>query len=180
MTSIFEISGWSDVASFFIWTLAVCAIAKAVFGSLPAAEIRYRLALRDAPKRQRISQLNWEINHRARWSEGAAGCSPHAAKVPLTEAELDARGRELQRLTRKSLGLRVMTYFMGCFACQTFWTAVAVYALTRGVTDVAAWLLSAAAYSGAAVLVIVLNTVGTQAHGSPSPSGQVGCKGCGK
>ena len=62
MTSIYEITGWADVGSFLVWTLAVCAVAKALFGSLPTAEIHYRLALRDAPKRQRIGRLHWEIN----------------------------------------------------------------------------------------------------------------------
>ena len=62
MTSIYEITGWADVGSFLVWTLAVCAVAKALFGSLPAAEIHYRLALRDAPKCQRIQRLHWEIN----------------------------------------------------------------------------------------------------------------------
>jgi hypothetical protein len=41
MTSIFEITDWAHVASYFVWTLAVCAIAKGVFGSLPAAELQY-------------------------------------------------------------------------------------------------------------------------------------------
>jgi hypothetical protein len=56
--SIYDIKTWSDVAAFLIWTLAVCAIAIAVFGSLLAAEIRYRWALRDAPRRQRMNRLN--------------------------------------------------------------------------------------------------------------------------
>ena len=40
---------------------------------------------------------------------------------------------------------------MGCFACQAFWTAIAIYAITRGLGDLAGWFFSAAAYSGAAV-----------------------------
>ncbi|GMU39087.1 MAG: hypothetical protein HS102_16970 [Planctomycetia bacterium] len=79
MTSIFEITDWAHVASFFIWTLAVCAIAKALFGSLPAAELQYRLSLRDAPRRQRMNRLNWEINNRAEWDEDVARRSRPAA-----------------------------------------------------------------------------------------------------
>lgn len=42
---------------------------------------------------------------------------------------------------------------MGCFAFQTFWTPVAIYALPRGLADLAGWFFSAATYSGAAVLL---------------------------
>jgi hypothetical protein len=180
MTSIFEISDWSHVASFFVWTLAVCAIAKALFGSLPAAELQYRLSLRDAPRRQRMNRLNWEINNRVKWDEDVVGRSPHAAKQPLTDAEVESKRRELQQLVGTSFAWRAFTYFMGCFACQAFWTAVAVFALTRGVADVATWFFSATAYSGAAVLVTLVNTAGVHAQGSPPHAGQPGCKSCGK
>ncbi len=89
MTSIFEITDWAHVASFFIWTLAVCALAKAIFGSFPAAELQYRLALRDKQRRRRMSRLSWEITNRTKWDEDVARGSPHAAAVPLTEPELD-------------------------------------------------------------------------------------------
>lgn len=150
MTSIFEIADWSNVASFFIWTLAVCAIAKAFFGSLPAAELQYRLSLRDAPRRQRMNRLNWEINNRAKWDEDVARRSPHAAKQPLTDAEIGSRRIELQQHARSSLAWRVFTYFMGCFACQAFWTALIVFGTTRGWSELIPCVLSAAAYSGAA------------------------------
>jgi hypothetical protein len=51
MTSIYEITGWSDVGSFLVWTLAVCAIAKALFGSLPAAELQYPEFCEQIPRR---------------------------------------------------------------------------------------------------------------------------------
>ena len=180
MTSIFEITSWADVASFFIWTLAVCALAKAIFGSFPAAELQYRLSLRDQPKRQRLSRLNWEVANRTKWDEDVARGSPHAAAVPLTEPELETRRTELQRLSRASLPWRALQYLLGCWACQTFWAAVAVFAFTRGVADVAAWFFSATAYSGAAVFVAVLNTVGVPAHRSPPHTSQPGCKSCGR
>lgn len=179
MTSIFEITNWADVASFFIWTLAVCALAKAIFGSFPAAELQYRLSLRDQPKRQRLSRLNWELANRTKWDEDVARGSPHAASVPLTDPELEVRRAELQRLSRTSLPWRALQYLFGCWACQTFWTAVLIYALTAGVTAPAAWFFSAAAYSGAAVLLSTF-------HGlAPSPRPEAatargGCKGCSK
>jgi len=148
MTSIFEITGWSHVASFFVWTLAVCAIAKALFGSLPAAELQYRLSLRDAPRRQRMNRLSWEINNRAKWDEHVARRSPHAAPVRLTDEEIEARRGELQDLARTSLPWRALHYLLGCWACQTFWTAAAVFAATRGVADLAGCFFSVAACSG--------------------------------
>ena len=107
-------------SSFVAWTLAVRAIAKALFGSLPAAELQYRLSLCDTPRRQRITRLNWEINNRTRWNEDVARGSPHAAAIPLSDDEVEARRRELQQLTRNSLTWRAFTYFMGCFACRPF------------------------------------------------------------
>ncbi|MGE0481690.1 MAG: hypothetical protein AB7N65_10075 [Vicinamibacterales bacterium] len=175
MTSIFEITDWSHVASFFVWTLAVCAIAKALFGSMPAAELQYRLSLRDAPRRQRMSRLNWEINNRAKWDEDVARRSPHATKQPLTDAEIETKRRELQQLARTSFAWRAFTYFMGCFACQAFWTALVVFAFTRGLSDPAAGLLTAAAFSGAAVPL--LNRIGSAPSATKTPSRQ-GCKNC--
>jgi hypothetical protein len=84
-----------------------------------------------------------------------------ATLLPQDEAE--ARRRELQQLTRNSLAWRAFTCFMGCFACQTLWTAVAV-------SDPAGWFVSTAAYSGAAVLLSALRgkqrsgTAGASAH----------------
>ena len=178
MTSVFDITDWAHVASFFVWTLAVCALAKAIFGSFPAAELQHRLALRDNPRRQRLNRLNWEVANRTRWDEDVARGSQHTAAVPLTEPELDARRVELQRLSRTSLPRRALQYLLGCWACQTFWTAVMTYAATAGVTSPAAWFFSAAAYSGSAVLLSRLY------HLNPAPrpeaaSARGGCKGCG-
>ncbi|MFO0840705.1 MAG: hypothetical protein U1D55_19525 [Phycisphaerae bacterium] len=178
MTSIFEITDWSHVASFFVWTLAVCAIAKALFGSLPAAELQYRLSLRDAPRRQRMNRLNWEINNRAVWDVDVACRSPHAAKQPLTDSEIESRRLELQRLARSSLAWRAFTYFMGCFACQAFWTALAVYAITRSITDPAACLFTAAGCAGAGVLLSTAGPIGQNRR--PNGANQAVCKSCGK
>ena len=179
MTSIFEIADWSHVASFFVWTLAVCALAKAIFGSFPAAELQYRLALRDNPRRQRINRLNWEIANRARWNDDVARGSPHTAPVRLADEEVETKRRELQVLSRSSFAWRALTYFMGCFACQTFWTAAAVFAATRGVSDIAGWLFTAAACSGAAVLLSATQNVRLPVNPATGAS-RPGCKDCGK
>jgi len=177
MTSIFEITSWADVASFLIWTLAVCALAKAIFGSFPAAELQYRLSLRDQPKRQRLSRLNWELANRTKWDEDVARGSPHAAAVPLTESEQEARRPELPRLSRTSLPWRALQYLLGCWACQAFWTAVLSYAVTDGVTAPGAWFFSAAAYAGAAVLLSTLHGLAPSPRSEPA-SARGGCKGC--
>ncbi len=66
------------------------------------------------------------------------------------------------------LGRRwVLQYFLNCFACQSFWTAAAIYALTRGVTDPAAWFFTAAAYSGAAVILAAIQ--GSELLTKPQP-----------
>lgn len=179
MTSIFDITDWAHVASFFVWTLAVCALAKAFFGSFPAAELQYRLALRDNPRRQRLNRLNWEVANRTKWDEDVARGSQHAAAVPLTEPELDARRAELRRLSSTSLPWRALHYLLGCWACQTFWAAVLAFAVTQRVSDLKAWFFSAAAYSAAAVLLAVAHGAG---HGlsSDSVARKPGCKTCGK
>lgn len=152
-------------SSFVAWTLAVRAIANALFGSLPAAELQYRLSLRDTPRRQRIARFNWEINNRAKWNEDVAHGSPHGAAVPLPNDEVEARRRELQQLTRNSLAWRAFIYFMGCFACQTFWTAIVIYAITRSASDLRGWFFSSAAYSGAAMFLPLLYGSGqTETH----------------
>lgn len=68
---------------------------------------------------------------------------------------------------------------MGCFACQTFWTAVAIHALTRGVTNLAGCLFSGTAYSGAAVLVSILYT-SAQSKASIAGGSRPPCRNCGK
>jgi len=179
VTSIFDITDWAHVASFFVWTLAVCALAKSIFGSFPAAELQYRLALRDNPRRQRLNRLNWEVANRTKWDEDVARGSQHAAAVPLTEPELDARRAELHRFSRISRPRRALQYLLGCWACQTFWAAVAAFALTRGVTGPAEWFFSATAYSGAAVLIGLVRDRSTPAPFSER-RGKATCASCGK
>lgn len=55
----------------------------------------YRLSLRDQPTRQRLSRLNRELANRTKWDDAVARGSPHAAAVPLTEADLETRRTEL-------------------------------------------------------------------------------------
>jgi len=178
MTSIFDITDWAHVASFFVWTLAVCALAKAIFGSFPAAELQYRLALRDNPRRRHLNRLNWEVANRAKWNDDVARHSPHAARQPLTDDEIEAKRRELQQLARTSFAWRAFTYFMGCFACQTFWAAVATFLVTQGAGNMADCFFSAAAYSGMSVLLSSLSAL-TPGRLPEPMARKPGCKNCG-
>ncbi|MEW6249212.1 MAG: hypothetical protein AB1716_01070 [Planctomycetota bacterium] len=179
MVSVYDLAaGPAHLGAFFVWTLAVAALAKAVFGSFPAAEIRHRLALREAPRRNRMARLRWELNTRSRFSDEAARGSPHASQQPLTDAEIARKAVELQELSRTTLAQRAVTYLFSCWACQTFWTALAVYAVTRGPWEVGAWVFTAAAHSGAAVVIAAL--VGSPAGGEASrPTSRSRCKHCG-
>ncbi|RMD61801.1 MAG: hypothetical protein D6824_07610, partial [Planctomycetota bacterium] len=92
--------------------------------------------------------------------------------------QVEARRAELHRLTRNSFTRRALQYFMNCFACQSFWTAAAIYALTRGITDPAACLFSAAAYSGAAVMLSAISSSRPTASRPPGRP-RSGCENCG-
>lgn len=119
-----------------------------------------------------------EVANRTKWDEAVARGSQHAAPVPLTEPELDVRRTELRRLSRTSLPWRALHYLLGCWACQTFWTAVLIYAVTVGVLAPGSWFFSAAAYSGAGVVLSLVGPTGQNRR--PDRSNQVACKSCGK
>jgi len=91
--------------------------------------------LRNAPLPLALNRLNREINNRIKWDEDVARRSPNAAKQPLTDAEVEARRTELQQLARSSLVWRAFMYFLGCFACQAFWTALILFGTTQGWSD---------------------------------------------
>jgi hypothetical protein len=75
---------------------------------------------------------------------------------------------------------RALQYLLGCWACQTSWTAVLIYDVTAGVTAPAAWFLSAAAYSGAAVLLTLLHGAPLPVRFAERPTGSTDCKSCGR
>ena len=78
-----------------------------------------------------------EITNRAKWSDDVARGSRHAAPIRLTDEEDESKRSELQDLTRTSLLWRALHYLLNCWACQTFWVAVIVFALTREIGDFA-------------------------------------------
>ncbi len=106
--------------------------------------------------------------------------SPHAASVPLSDAEIATRQHELDALGRRTLGWRALQYLLHSWACQTFWAAVLIYAVTAGVTAPRAWLFSAAAYSGASVLVAAMHAWSPPVRVIDSSGSRPGCKTCGK
>lgn len=153
MTSVYEIQNWAGVLSFSAWTLVVCAIAKFLFGSYPAAELLYRLARLDRQRQKRIAE-------RKSASQSAPGEDPSQQGTP--------------GLLLAPAWQRVLSYFLTCFACQSFWAAVVVYALTRSPTDWRAWLFSAAAYSAAATMLAKAS------QGRVAVTQRSGCGSCGE
>lgn len=133
MTSVYEIQNGSGVLSFAAWTLVVCAIGKFLFGSYPAAELLYRLARLDRQRQQRIQETK--------------SPAPPTRAIEKPGIHADA-GLHLAPAWHRAL-----SYFLTCFACQSFWAAVVVFALTRNTNDWRAWLFSAAAYSAAATMI---------------------------
>jgi hypothetical protein len=173
MISIYEVLDFSTGLQFLVWTLVACAVAKAVFGSFPAAEIQYRLTLRAAPRREALARLNWEVRNRMKWDAAVARNAQTAVGQPLTEAEWARKQAELVKLSSHTLGYRAGAYLMGCFACQTFWAAMLVFCVTRwtrAVADPLDVVLSAMATSAMAALLV--------RFGSPSQA-QAPCSGPG-
>lgn len=154
MTSVFEITNLAGVLSFAAWTLVVCALAKFLFGSYPAAEILYRLAQRDRVRQHKAAEL-----------------AASTTRSPLGKRS-DVE-RELEQLRVAPAWQRLLSYLLTCFSCQTFWAAVVVFALTRGTTDWRAWLFSAAAYSAAATLLV------RASQGRAVVAQRSGCGACG-
>lgn len=124
-----------------------------------------------------MNRLNWEINNRAAWNDGAARHSPHTSKQPLSDTEIESRRRELQQLAGTSFGWRAFTYFMGCFACQTFWVSLVVFAVSGGTSSAADWIFSAAAYSGAAATLATVQS-SIWSRPAPDPGTKPSCKHC--
>jgi hypothetical protein len=61
------------------------------------------------PRLRLATGANRRINNRTKWNDDVARSSPHAAAVPLSDAEVQARRREVQQLTRSSLAWRAFT-----------------------------------------------------------------------
>lgn len=154
MTSVCEITNLAGVLSFAAWTLVVCAIAKFLFGSYPAAELLYRLARRDRVRQQKAAELA-------------------ASTTRSLSGERSNVERELEQLRVAPAWQRLLSYFLTCFACQTFWAAIVVFTLTRGTNDWRAWLFSAAAYSAAATLLAKAS------QGRTAVAQRGGCGACG-
>lgn len=93
MTSIYEIATLTSVLTFSAWTLVVCAIAKFLFGSYPAAEILYRLAQRDKARQEHAANLS--------------------AATPVGEHAATVQGALLQPRIATA-GQRLLSYFLTC------------------------------------------------------------------
>lgn len=153
MTSVYEIQNWAGVLNFTAWTLVVCAITKFLFGSYPAAEVLYRLARLEWQRRQRVPETTSPAPPRGTEENPGRPGEPSLDVAPAWQ--------------------RALSYFLTCFACQSFWAAILVYGLTRNATDWRAWLFSAAAYSAAATMLAKAS------HGRTPAVQRNGCGSCG-
>jgi hypothetical protein len=180
MPSVYEVNSVGSAISFLIWTLVVVALTKAIFGSFLAAEIGWWLHRRTAKRHEQIRRLQWEVQHGTQHDPGATRGSPHAARQALTSAEAARKRAEIESLARGSVPSRAGQYFLTCSACQSFWSALLLLLVTRGLHLDA--IASALAYSGAAVLLTTLARLRAepaidQTQGRKQSRG---CPGCGR
>ena len=147
-------------------------------GSAGGAAIPFRAARRPAPPANQSPELGGRQPDEG-GRRNAPG-APHAMPIRLSEegVVVEAKRREPQHLTRISFVSRASNYFIGYFACQTFWAVVPIYAVTRGPADVGGWFFLTTGYSGAATVLSVLPGRGPSGAYSVDP-GRHGCKNCG-
>lgn len=147
-------------------------IITALVGSLPAAELQYRLSLRDAPRRQRLNRLTW----RSTTAPSGPRTSPAALRTQRgsrSPATRSRRSAERSSGSREHRSSGAPSRSMGCFACQTFWAGVAGFAVARGIADLTGCFFTAAASSGAGVLLSLADSTGQ--NKIPSGSNRVAC-----
>ncbi len=154
MPSVYEVNSVGSAISFLVWTLVVIALTKAIFGSFLAAEIGWWLHQRGAKRQEQIRWLQWEVQHGVKYDPDVVRRSPHAALQGLPAAEVARKRGELEGLARETLPSRLARYLATCFACQSFWVALAME-LGAGV-GTASGIMNAFAYSGMATALLTL------------------------
>mgnify|MGYP006883704433 CR=1 FL=1 len=123
MPLLTELNTIADVLIFLVWCCAVWALAQALFRSLPAAELRYRLQV-GGRHRPEIEQLRWELSKRRAWDAAAAAGDPLVRPRELNPEELAARRDRLAALSRASWPLRTLLYLLDCSYCQHGWSSL--------------------------------------------------------
>ena len=124
---------------------------RVIFRSFLTRELRWRWEARDRPRLQELHRLHAEITHGKEYQRDATHPGLQAQRN-LTEAEIEARRRRLEELSRVSLGQRALLYLANCPFCQSAWLALLV-SLAAG----CGWQAIPNALGYAAVVALVLD-----------------------
>ena len=150
MPSIYEVQ--ATPIAFLVWVLAVVALTKVLFGSFFIMELSRYVYNLGAATREKMSKLDWELVNNLKYDQDVVERSQMAAPQRLTTEERIAKVLELRKLTRGTTLYRMWSYFVGCFACQSLWSAT-ILLTTLGGGWVWSLVPSALAYSAAAILI---------------------------
>lgn len=179
MISLYEVATIADAARFMLWTLAVVGVAKALFGSFPAAELHSWLRARMERRMMRVRMLIGWLRNGKRAPRSATN-NPNAdppPPVPLTDDERRRYEAELQQMRPATLAIRAALWLLSCFLCQSFWAAVLVYLVTRGFDDLRAMLATTFAAAALAVMLATWIGVYSPPAGDPNARQRGGCPG---
>lgn len=179
MPTIYEVQSVSTAIQFLVWMFAVIGLSKALFNSFPMTELNWWLHQLGARTREQINQLDWEVTHNKVYDKDVIAGSQQAAPRELTTAERTRKIIALRKMARGSIANRAHQFFIGCFACQSFWSACMLLLVTTEIS----WSLipSAFAYSAASVVVarIVRSASSSKQPTQEERSGGCGGGGCG-
>src|SRR5690606_4101689 len=87
---------YEQIPAAFGWLLIVWGVSKLLLGSLPAEELRKRIAAYGQTNSADLRLAQWELSTGYRWHPALAHGDEMAPKVPLTHDELATRKAQLQ------------------------------------------------------------------------------------
>ena len=158
-----------------------------MFRSYPAQTLFARLWAKPE-KSRRVRVLTWELRNRMKYDERVARGNQPVQGRPLTPDEMQAREREVLALSKRTVGVRLLTYLLQCAFCQHFWVSAALAPCLCPWTSLGTELLPTIfAYTGVTTILLgwVTSTVGLRVrcpqtgdpHRGPAAGG---CQGGGR
>lgn len=126
---------WAELACLLV-AAAVLAVLMRVIGdviwrSMPADELRLRIAIKDGPRKDEADQIQWELRRKEVWSAQRITQPQMTRPIPLTIDQLAERRRRLAAIANASLGIRAAKYLLSCQLCQQTWVALVVLAILQ-------------------------------------------------
>jgi hypothetical protein len=121
---------FEQIPAAFGWLLIVWGVSKLVLGSLPAEELRKRIAAYGQANSADLRLAQWELASGYRWHPALAHGDEMAPKVVLTQDELAERKALLQATQRQFWWKKPMLYFLGCDFCKAAWTALVLWLIS--------------------------------------------------